>query len=93
MLGLLALALWDGYEQWISVVGDVPAWGWLMTALGGGLSVALGGGLMTLIFYGSRKGYDEPSKVVERDDKSGLLKPSCSPCSAPGNKPDTIALI
>jgi hypothetical protein len=40
---VLAPALWDGYEQWISVVGYVPAWGWLMMALGGGLSVALGG--------------------------------------------------
>jgi hypothetical protein len=78
MLGLLALALWDGYEQWISVVGSVPAWGWLMTALGGGLSVALGVGLMTLIFYSSRKGYDEPSQVVECDDKSG----SRSRCAA-----------
>jgi hypothetical protein len=78
MLGLLALAFWDGYEQWISVVGDVPAWGWLMTALGGGLSVALGGGLMTLIFDNSSEGYDGPSQVVERDDKSG----SWSRCAA-----------
>jgi hypothetical protein len=42
LLGFLALALWDGYEQWILIVVSVPAWGWLAMALAGGLSIALG---------------------------------------------------
>jgi hypothetical protein len=70
LLGFLALALWDGYEQWIHIVVSVPAWGWLAMALAGGLSIALGAGLMALMFYSSRKGYDEPPRVVEPDDKS-----------------------
>jgi len=70
LLGLLALALWDGYEQWILVVVSVPAWGWLLMGLGGGLSISLGVGLMALTFYSSRKGYDEPPHVVGPDDTS-----------------------
>jgi hypothetical protein len=70
LLALLALALWDGYEQWIQVVVSVPAWGWLIMGLGGGLSIAVGVGLMALVFYSSRMGYDEPPRVVEPDDKS-----------------------
>lgn len=70
LLALLALALWDGYEQWIQVVVSVPAWGWLIMGLGGGLSIAVGVGLMALVFYSSRRGYDEPPRVVEPDDNS-----------------------
>jgi hypothetical protein len=70
LLGLLALALWDGYEQWILVAVSVPTWGWLWMALAAGLSIALGVGLMALAFYSSRKGYDEPPHIVELDDKS-----------------------
>jgi hypothetical protein len=69
LLGLLAVALWDGYDQWISVVVNVPLWGWVLMALGGGLSVLLGIGLMGLIFYSSRMGYDEPPQVVEPDKR------------------------
>jgi hypothetical protein len=50
LFGLLIMALWVGYEQWISVVVSVPLWGWVMMALGGGLSVLIGVGLMGLIF-------------------------------------------
>ena len=35
LLGLFAAALWGGYEQWIHVVVSVPAWGWVIMALGG----------------------------------------------------------
>jgi len=70
LFGLLSLALWVAYEQWIRVIISVPAWGWALMAFGGGLSVVVGGGLMALIFYSSRMGYDDPPKVVEPDDKS-----------------------
>ena len=69
LLGLLALALWAGYEQWISIVVSVPPWGWVLMALGGGVSVVVGVGLMWLIFYSSRMGYDEPPQVVELDKR------------------------
>jgi hypothetical protein len=67
LLGLLVVALWAGYEQWISIVVRVPPWGWVLMAFGGGLSIVVGVGLMWLIFYSSRMGYDEPPQVVELD--------------------------
>jgi hypothetical protein len=71
LLGLLGLALWVAYRQWILVDVDVPAWAWLAMALGAGLSILVGGGLMALIFYSSRKGYDEPPhKIDPPDDKA-----------------------
>jgi uncharacterized membrane protein YbhN (UPF0104 family) len=69
LLGLLTMALWVGYEQWISVVVSVPLWGWVLMMLGGGLSVLIGVGLMGLIFYSSRMGYDEPPQIVEPDQR------------------------
>jgi hypothetical protein len=69
LFGLLAVALWAGYEQWIRVVVSVPLWGWMLMALGSGLSVLVGVGLMALIFYSSRMGYDEPPQLVEPDKR------------------------
>ncbi|HEY6257307.1 MAG TPA: hypothetical protein VIY51_16110 [Xanthobacteraceae bacterium] len=69
LLGLLGLALWVTYRQWILVDVDVPAWAWISMAFGVALSVLVGGGLMALIFYSSRKGYDEPPHKIEPDDQ------------------------
>ena len=60
LLGLLGFALWFAYRQWTLVDFDVPAWAWWSMGLGAGLTFLVGGGLMALIFYSSRKGYDEP---------------------------------
>jgi hypothetical protein len=40
-------------------------------AVGAGLSILVGGGLMALIFYSSRKGYDEPPHKIEPPDDQG----------------------
>jgi hypothetical protein len=71
LLGLLGLAIWVAYRQWILVDVDVPAWAWMSMALGVCLSILVGGGLMALIFYRSRKGYDEPPHKIERPDDQG----------------------
>ena len=77
LLGLFAAALWGGYEQWIHVVVSIPAWGWVIMALGGGLSVLVGVGLMGLIFYSSRMGYDEPPQVIEpSEEPPEVIEPS-----------------
>ncbi len=65
LMGLLGLALWAAYRQWILVDVDVPAWAWISLAFGAFLSILVGGGLMALIFYSSRKGYDEPPHKIE----------------------------
>jgi hypothetical protein len=36
LLGLLVMALWGSYGLWITVVASVPAWVWLLLAIGGG---------------------------------------------------------
>jgi hypothetical protein len=69
LLGLLGLALWVAYRQWILVDVDVPAWAWIPMGLGALLSILVGGGLMALIFYSSRKGYDEPPHKIDPPDE------------------------
>ena len=68
LLGLLGLALWVAYRQWILVDVDLPAWAWISMAFGVALSILVGSGLMALIFYSSRKGYDEPPHKIEPPD-------------------------
>jgi hypothetical protein len=46
---------------------DVPASGYIAMAFGVIVSLALGFGLMALIFYSSRKGYDEPPVLIAPD--------------------------
>ena len=71
LMGLLGLALWVAYRQWILVDVDVPAWAWISVAFGALLSILVGGGLMALIFYSSRKGYDEPPHKIDPPDEQG----------------------
>jgi hypothetical protein len=51
-----AVAIWMWYQ-----VGDtqISTQGLIALALGAGLSFLLGAGLMALIFFSSRRGYDE----------------------------------
>ena len=69
-LALLVAALWVCYVLWTMVVASVPAYVWLLLAIGGVLSIVLGGGLMALVFYSDRMGYDEPPSLVEPSDRS-----------------------
>lgn len=60
LFALLIATIWFLIAAWNHIGGpDVPAYGWL--AIGGGafFSLLVGGGLMALLFYSSRKGYDE----------------------------------
>jgi predicted membrane protein len=61
LLGLLALALWVTYREWLLVLDvSMPGWAWGLMAVGVALTIFVGAGLMALIFYSSRMGYDEP---------------------------------
>jgi hypothetical protein len=71
LLALLVAALWFASASWVHIGGGdemppIPPWGWL--AIGGGVlfSLLLGAGLMALMFYSSRRGYDESD-----DDPTG----------------------
>lgn len=65
---LLALTLVIVYVGWTLGSGaDVPASGYVAMALGVIVSLAVGFGLMALLFYSSRKGYDEQPVLIAPD--------------------------
>ncbi|WP_298886470.1 hypothetical protein [uncultured Bradyrhizobium sp.] len=60
LLGMLAAVGYFAYSA-MSVGGDpIPTEGYVALALGAGFSVVVGIGLMMLLFFSSRRGYDEP---------------------------------
>jgi hypothetical protein len=66
---LLAAAAVLAYLGWTSA-GDtaVPPSAYVAMAFGVIFSLVIGIGLMALVFYSSRKGYDEPAVLVEDKD-------------------------
>lgn len=71
LLGLLGAALAFAYSGLVPYEG-APALGmhgWTAMIIGVVFSIVVGGGLMTLLFYSSRHGYDEPPKI-ERQRES-----------------------
>ncbi|MGY4310948.1 hypothetical protein [Bradyrhizobium sp. JR3.5] len=74
LLILLAAATVLAYSGWSSAAeARVPPSGYLAMAIGIIFSLIVGVGLMTLLFYSSRSGYDEPAKLVpsDRDENQG----------------------
>ena len=60
MLAILVGAIYVGYAGWTHGEDpDMPASAYLALALGTLFSIAVGSGLMALVFYSSRKGYDD----------------------------------
>jgi hypothetical protein len=60
LLGLLAGVGYFAYSA-MTVEGEpIPTQGYVALALGAGFSVVVGVGLMVLLFFSSRRGYDEP---------------------------------
>jgi hypothetical protein len=60
---LLAILVAVGYFVYSAMVVEgepMPADGYIALALGAGFSLVVGIGLMALLFFSSRKGYDEP---------------------------------
>ena len=73
LIVLLLLLIATGvviYFGWILASGaDVPTSGYAAMAFGVIISLAVGFGLMALLFYSSRKGYDDlPVLIVTEDD-------------------------
>ena len=65
LLLLLAGTCVIAYLGWTLGNGtDVPASGYIAMTLGVLVSLGVGFGLMALIFYSSRKGYDEPPVLI-----------------------------
>ena len=76
LLVLLVGTLFVSYLGWTSAAGtDVPASGYTALAFGVIFSLVVGCGLMTLVFYSSRQGYDEPARLVKDGDDSADPQP------------------
>jgi protein-S-isoprenylcysteine O-methyltransferase Ste14 len=59
LLGFLALALSFMVSAWQGSTARMSVHGWIALSLGVVFSVLIGCGLMALMFYSSRRGYDE----------------------------------
>jgi len=74
LIVLLSLLVATGvviYLGWTLGNGtDVPISGYAAMAFGVIISLAVGFGLMALLFYSSRKGYDEPPVLIVPEDDS-----------------------
>jgi cation transporter-like permease len=60
LLGLLGGVLWIMFGVWTHIDAKMSVHGWIALVLGVVFSFAVGIGLMGLMFYSSRRGYDEP---------------------------------
>ncbi len=69
LLGLLAWAVWTMIQMWTSIEGGMGVHEWVAMILGIVVSCLVGFGLMGLMFYSSRKGYDEPPTYTEDDER------------------------
>jgi len=54
-----------GYLGWTRTDSSVPLSGYVAMVIGVIFSLVVGVGLMALIFYSSRKGYDEPPVLIQ----------------------------
>lgn len=70
LLALLAIAGMAAASIW-SGMGDIQlgTHGWVALALGVFFTLGIGGGLMALVFYSSRRGYDESASRTEIEDE------------------------
>ena len=63
LLALLAASIWFAIYAWTAIEGPaVPVEGQIAMGLGIVFSLLVGCGLMALLFYSSRRGYDEPAR-------------------------------
>ncbi|WP_298244996.1 hypothetical protein [uncultured Bradyrhizobium sp.] len=69
LCAMLVAASVLGYLGWTSTNTSVPASGYVALVLGVVFSLVVGVGLMALVFYSSRKGYDEPAVLIEEPER------------------------
>ncbi|RZN31083.1 hypothetical protein [Bradyrhizobium sp. Leo121] len=68
LLAILAAVGVFAYEGLTMPGAAMPGQGYAAMAIGIVFSVVIGVGLMALLFYSSRRGYDEPPKLSSRED-------------------------
>jgi len=68
LLLALAVVVWWDWTVFGTIGFDMPAVGWIALGLGAVVAIAVGSGLMFLLFWSSRRGYDEIDHGVDRDE-------------------------
>jgi hypothetical protein len=81
LFALLALTCGIAYHEWSQVAIDLPPWAWAVMLMGAILTILVGVGLMSLIFYSSRMGYDEPPHQIPIRRRASRVN-----CCAPGEE-------
>ena len=66
LFALLALAITFMITTWQHSQAQMSIHGWIALGLGVFFSVVVGCGLMALMFYSSRRGYDERASEISR---------------------------
>ena len=64
LLGLLALAVGFTVSAWTRTPASMGIHGWIALGLGISFSLVIGCGLMALMFYSSRRGYDDAASFT-----------------------------
>ena len=65
LLGILAFAVTFMVSAWTRTNAQISVHGWIALTLGVLFSLIIGCGLMTLVFYSSRRGYDERAHAAQ----------------------------
>jgi len=73
LFALLVALLYGAYLGWTAHSGDVdvPSWALGMLVAGLILGLVVGCGLMALLFYSSRKGYDDEAATPPPPEQEG----------------------
>lgn len=71
LLALLAWAIWATVQMWTSIEGPMGTHEVIAMFLGIFFSCLIGFGLMGLMFYSSRKGYDEAPTYTTENEPDG----------------------
>jgi hypothetical protein len=69
LLALLGASLWFAARSFTLEGTPMPTEGYVAMGFGIAFSLIVGIGLMALIFYSSRRGYDEPAQLDEGERK------------------------
>ncbi|KZD21591.1 hypothetical protein [Tardiphaga robiniae] len=67
LAALLGAAGWYAYQGLIVPGEPMPRDSYIALTIGVVLSIIVGAGLMTLLFFSSRRGYDEPPTFKKED--------------------------
>jgi hypothetical protein len=69
LFAILGLSVWWMISAWTRIDARMSGHGWTALILGVVFCIFIGCGLMALLFFSSRRGYDEPPKF-DRSDRS-----------------------